>query len=104
MLDYELRPRTQLDLESIYLYGAVTLGEPTAARSTIERLYQAFENLCALPDMGQTCEFPEIDASFQRLLIGDHWVYYTHSDKLVTIWRIFHTSQDIDNFTLVELA
>ena len=102
MLDVVIRPRAQLDLESIYTYIAVALGSPQSAEGILEALYQAMERIAELPDLGTLLESERLSRPYRRVLVKNYWVYYSTGEQCVTIWRILHTRQDIDDFTLVE--
>ena len=103
MLEIELRPRAQLDLESTYIHIAIVLKSPHAADKLLERIYEAFERLAEFPDLGKNLEDSELSRPYRRFLCGSYWICYTHDDNALTIWRIFHTSQDIDDYTYMEL-
>ena len=99
MLDVELRPRAQLDLESIYIHIAVVLGSPHAANKLLEKLYEAFERLAEFPDLGRNLEDDELSRPYRRFLCESYWVCCTYDATTLTIWRVFHTSQDIEDYT-----
>ena len=103
MLDIKLRPRAQLDLESTYIHVAVVLKSPHAADKLLERLYEAFERLAEFPDIGKNLEDSELSRPYRQFLCGSSWICYTHDENALTIWRIFHTSQDIDDYTYLDL-
>ena len=101
MREILLRPRAQLDLESIYIHIAIELGAPQAARATVDALYDAFEHAAEMPTLGMIFSCDDLDREYRRSLVKNYWVYYTFDDAHITIWRIFHTRQDIDTQTLV---
>ena len=103
MLNIEFRPRAQLDLESIYIHIAVVLGAPQAANKQLEKLYEAVELLAKFPDLGKRLEDGELSRPYRQFLCGSHWMLYAHSENTLTIWRIIHTSQDIDDYTYLDL-
>ncbi len=98
-----LRPMAQLDLESIYIYGAFEMSQPQAAKATINAFYEAFDRIAALPDAGMLFVDDDLNHEFRRVLVKNHWVYYTFDDESVVIWRIFHTRQDIANYSFIDL-
>ena len=102
MREIAIRQRAQLDIESIFIYIAFEAGEPQAAHETIDALYAAFERIADLPESGMRFASDDLDREYRRTLVRKHWVYYTFDDSSVTIWRVFHTRQDIDTMTLVE--
>lgn len=102
MREILLRPRAQLDLESIYLHIATTLGAPQAARNAVDELYNAFERLAELPTIGMAFSSEDLDCAYRRFLVKNRWVYYTYDDQSLTVWRIFHTRQDLPTQTLID--
>ena len=103
MREVFLRPRAQLDLESIYIHIAITLGSPKAARKTIDNLYAAIERAADMPTLGMLFANDALDRDYRRILVKNYWIYYTFDDAQFTVWRIFHTRQDIEAQTLVDL-
>ena len=104
MLEIEIRPRAQLDLESIYLYHAATLASPQRADKTLDGLYASIERLAEFPTLGGIFQHKGLTNSYHHMLSGRYWAYYTFDERVLTVWRVFHTSRDIDDFTYVELA
>ena len=103
MRDIQLRPRAQLDLESIYLYLAMAQAAPQAAERVAAKLYESMERLAEFPELGSLVKDSGLERDYRRMLSGSYWLYYTHDDERLTVWRIFHARQDIDDFTLVDL-
>ena len=58
--------------------------------------------MAELPEIGEKCVWPEPDNVYRRLLVGSYWVYYAHDEIVLTAWRIFHVSEDIDDVALIE--
>lgn len=102
MLEIAFRPRAQLDLESIYLHLAMVVPSKRVADSTLEAIYASVERLSEFPEIGSVFEDADLDKPYRRMLSGPYWIYYTCSASELTIWRIFHTRQDIDDFTLID--
>jgi len=103
MREVRIRPRAQLDLDSIYSYITLVLGAPKAASSLVEKLYVAIERAAQLPESGTVFSAPELSQTYRRILVKNYWVYYTHDENTLTVWRIFHTSRDIEDSTFIEL-
>ena len=36
--------------------------------------------------------------------VGAYRMFYSHDDTTLTVWRVIHMSQDLDDFALVDLA
>ena len=97
-----IRPRAQLDIESAYIYRAVELKAPQAAQTLVDELYDTFDLLAELPEIGMRFSDDSLERDYRRKLVGKHWVYYTFDDTQLVIWRIFHVRQDVDNYSLVD--
>ena len=102
MLEVAIRPRAQLDLESIYLHIALACGAPHAAEDTIEEIYRAIERVRELPDLGKLFESERLARPYRRTLTKSYWVYYSIEGEKLVVWRIFHTRQDVEDSTLIE--
>lgn len=101
MREIRIRPRAQLDLESIFIHIGLELGAPGAAQATLEDVYNAFELIADMPTIGMSFESDDLERNYRRKLVKNYWVYYTFDETHVVIWRVFHARQDIDTHTLV---
>ena len=96
------RPRAQLDLESIFIHISTELCAPMAARNTVDQLYNAIERVSEMPTLGMVFTNEDLEHEYRRILVKNYWVYYTFDNESLTVWRIFHTRQDIATMTMVE--
>ncbi len=104
MLSSELRPRAFYDLESAVVYKGQVLGLPREARKFYVDVMDAIEMLCDLPDLGRPFDDDLLEVKGMRTyLVGKYRLFYTHTTKTLTIWRIIHTSRDLDDYAFVEL-
>lgn len=103
MLDVALTPRAQLDLESIYLYIAVVGAAPKAADSLIEGLYAEIDRLAEFPELGHNFTNEALARPYRRMLCRSYWIYYYVEHETLTVVRVFHTSQDIDDYAAIDL-
>lgn len=95
----EFRPRASADLDSILAYRALTFKAPQTARNIADTIFAAIERLAEIPDLGQP--FFDVDLkhpTYRRILVKRYWIYYTHDADTLTIRRIFHTTQDTDQY------
>ena len=97
------RPRAAFDLESIIIYVGEVCRNPVAARQTYTSIKAAVKELCAMPTLGR----PFIDESLSRRdirswLVGNYRVFYTYDEDFLTVRRVIHTRQDIDDFALID--
>lgn len=103
MRSVSLRPRAQLDLESIYTYIALDLGSIQAADAPIEAIYDAIEQVAELPELGRVFGSDDLEHEHRRILRKNYWIYYTHDAHTLTVWRVFHTLQDVPTSTLIQM-
>ena len=103
MREVLVRPRAQLDIESSYLHIAVVVGSPQAAQRLVDEMYAAIESLAEMPERGERFNSTNVTNNYRRILVRNRWVYYTYDETTVTVWRVFHTSQDIDDYAIVDV-
>ena len=95
------RPRAAVDLESAVVYLGEVRQAPQAAKRLFDGITQALANLCAMPTMGKPFSDDNLDRKMYRTwLVGHHRIFYSFDDEWLTVWRIVHTSQDIDNYAI----
>lgn len=104
MLAPEFRPRALFDLESIVTYISIALHARQATESWQSELTNAMGLLCRQPDLGR----PFLDESLQlkhrrMLLVGNYRIFYSYNETTLTVWRVLHTSQNMDDYALVDL-
>lgn len=105
MLTPEYRPRAAYDIESIVTYIGQVQGMPKAARQWYEHLKNAVAKLCEMPDLGRTFEDERLSMKERRtFLVGSYRLFYSYSDSTLTIWRVLHTSRNIDDYAIVDLT
>ena len=104
MLDIVWRPRAVADLDGILAYITLELKSPQAAQSTGDAIMQAIEQVAALPETGRIFADEDLHRTYRRILAKHYFVYYSHDDTTLTIWRIFHTSQDHETYGFALLA
>jgi len=39
-----------------------------------------------------------LERTYRRVLAKNYWIYYSYDADTVTVWRVFHTSQDHDTY------
>ncbi|WP_417135393.1 type II toxin-antitoxin system RelE/ParE family toxin [Rubneribacter badeniensis] len=96
MRSVEFRPRAAVDIEGIVVYLAYALKMPQAARRTAEELYAAIDRIADNPFSGRVLSDDELGREYRRILVKRYWVYYSFTDETLTVWRVFHTTQNHD--------
>ena len=87
-----------MDLDGIVVYIADELKQPKAAQEAADALYQAIENIAENPEAGRLLHDEDLERTYRRVLVKRYWIYYSYTSTTVTIWRIFHTTQDHDAY------
>ena len=98
MRDIEWRPRAVTDLDGILTYLVLEHRSPQAADSCGSAIMKAVERVAALPESGRPFIDEDLDRSYRRVLAKNYWIYYSFDKDRLTVWRIFHTSQDHDSY------
>lgn len=88
------RPRAALDLEGILAYIVVELKSPQAAKSCAEAIYEAVERAAELPGLGRPFEDDDLKREYRSVLAKNYRIFYSYDEKKLTVWRVFHASQD----------
>lgn len=103
MMEVRLRPRAKRDLTSAVIYIGEVLGMPQAAKGFYEDFWHEMELVQESPGMGARFQEPMLENSGYRwVMVGKYRVFYRCDKELVTVWRIIHCSQDIDEFELID--
>ncbi len=99
----ELRPRAAYDIESIVTYISMILASPRAAEAWYGEFRQKVELLCAQPETGRIFEDDRLHMKECRTtLVGNYRLFYTSNAATLTIWRVLHIKQDIDQYALID--
>ena len=104
MRKVEFRPRAALDVESIVTYISFVLAAPNAAQEWYGKLKESLTLLCEQPGIGRIFQDDRLELFERRtFLVGNYRIYYSFNESALTVWRILHTSQDMDDYALVDL-
>lgn len=99
----ELRPRAAYDVESIVAYISVVKGAPQAAENWYNEFREALQLLCEQPDLGRMFTDERLQIQQRRTyLVGNYRIFYTHTASHLTVWRVLHTLQLLDDYALVD--
>lgn len=102
MLDVDLRPRAELDIESIQIFLAYERKRPQAAVDAITKIYDAIELIREFPDMGGRVHRDEMENEYRTIPAAPYMIYYRYDSKHLTVYRVIHQRQDIDVYTVVD--
>lgn len=60
---------------------------------------------CAMSDLGRPFDDDRLALYGRRTyLVGKYRMFYSYSDEQLTVWRVVHVSQDLDDYALVDLT
>ena len=103
MLKLNWRPRAQLDRESIALYLGCERQNPSAAFSVMKAIDEALCRIRQLPDSGGRFRMDELHRKeYRTVLAGKYTIYYLYDEEAVTVYRILHQRQRIDDYALID--
>ena len=89
---YRIRPKADIDLDSIWSFIAADNGK--AADATIDRIIDTFEMLPNIPFVGRARS--EFGDNLRSIAVGNYIVFYATLPDGVEIVRVMHGRQDID--------
>ncbi|MDO4502801.1 MAG: type II toxin-antitoxin system RelE/ParE family toxin [Coriobacteriia bacterium] len=105
MLSLEWRPRAQLDRESIALYLGFERDNPQAALKVVGEIDRVLDQARELPGIGKPFQHEALEgAGYRQLLVGSYVVLYRNDERVLTVYRVLHQRQDIDDYALVEFV
>jgi len=96
----EITEEAERDIEGIYQYIAVSLGEPGIAWKQIERIREKINKLSFMPERNQVIqEEPWKSHEVRRTNVGNYSAFYVCGAKTstVTVIRVFYAKRDLSN-------
>lgn len=100
-----LRPRAKNDIQSIILYLGEALGAPKAAKKFYDDFKREAGRIQDNPGLGKRFDNPLLgDTAYRWVMVGKYRIFYRCDKENITIWRVIHCSQDIDDLELVDWA
>ena len=73
-----------------------------AAERFADKLVSAMEKLAEFPGMGIQIKGTKNSQYRRFLLESKYWICYTYDESTLTVWRVLHTKQDLDDFAIVD--
>lgn len=103
MRKIEFRPRASYDIESIITYLSNARGAPQAAENWYEEFCAALTLLREQPELGRVFQDERLQIMQRRTyLVGNYRVFYTFNKATLLVWRIVHTSQNMNDYALID--
>lgn len=102
MREVVYRRRAAWDIESIITYTSVILGSPQAAENWYAQLQSTLDLLCEQPLLGREFNDDYLKHHNRRsFLVGKYRLFYSFTPDTLTVWRVLHTTQDLDDYALI---
>ncbi len=101
MLTPQYRPRAAFDLESITIYVGEVLKSPKSARSLYIGIREKVMDLCRMPTTERVFRDDLLGREYRYFPHENYRIFYSYDEETLTVWRIVHTRQDIDDFALI---
>ena len=97
------RPRAKLDVESAVIYLGQVQRQPRAAEQLYQKTKEAAAMLAQQPTIGRRYADKTLDQEqYCSWHIDNYRIFYTFGPTTLTIWRVAHTSKDIDELSFIE--
>ena len=96
---YQLKifPLARLDMEQIFEYIAVELGNPAAAIGQIDDFERAFETVCAFPESCPMINNKYVkDKSLRKLIVNHYIAFYRIKNDEVQVVRVVYGMRDFE--------
>lgn len=103
MREVVYRPRATFDIESIVIYLGQVQGAPKAARRVYGEIKASIQEMAKMPTLGHPFVDDALSQKYRTWLVGNYRIFFTYNDERLTVWRVLHTRQDIDDYALVGL-
>ena len=104
MRDVVWRPRAVADFDGIITYILLEFRSPRAAQTCGDAILDAVERVAELPESGRLFIDDDLKRPYRRVLVKSYWIYYSYDADTLTVWRIFHTSQNHDSYGFALLS
>lgn len=103
MLEVRYKPAARRDFNSILIYIAGVLKAPHAAVDVRAALLQAIGRIAELPESARLMTGVRYHTQDVRSVRAKHYrIVYVYDRETLTVLRIFHVRQDIDEFTTID--
>lgn len=97
------RPRAHLDRKSIAIYLGIECGVPRVAAETIARIDKPLGRVRLFPDSGGRFRDSLLARKEYRTACAHPYtIYYTFDESTITVYRILHQRQYLDDYAFME--
>lgn len=56
------------------------------------------ERVAELPESGSPLIDDDLHRKYRRVLAKSHWICYSYDETTLTVWHVFHVTQDHDAY------
>ena len=99
----EFRRRAAFDVESVVVYLGEVRRNPKAAKKFYAQLTKTLQLLAETPATGKPFSDEVLDNETMRWhSSGRYKIFYTFDAETLTVWRVLHDRQDLDDFAILE--
>ena len=95
MFEVKITPQAAEDLLEIKNYIENELQNPIAAKNTVLKIVEAFENLAEFPETGIPVERYVLFPTYYKFVLANNYsIFYRIEDKIVRVIRIMYSKRD----------
>lgn len=98
-LKVEISSRAMQDLLNIQMHYQMHDGVPEKHLTTI---FEGIDFVAEFPQAGKAIESNVVLPGYRKWLQDNFWIYYSVDEEIVTVWRVAHSKQDIDEYSLID--
>ena len=95
MFEVKITPQAAEDLLEIKNYIENELQNPIAAKNTVLKIVETYENLAEFPERGIPVErYVLFPTDYKFVLANNYSIFYRIEDKIVRVVRIMYSKRD----------
>ena len=94
MAKVQISPLAQQDMLNIRQYIATELGNPVAARRTVERILKAIRQLEQFPLSGTPLQYNGVDTGYRYVTSGNYVTFYIGTHTTAQVVRVLYGRRD----------
>ena len=95
MFEVKITPQAAEDLLEIKNYIENELQNPIAAKNTVLKIVETYENLAEFPETGIPVErYVLFPTDYKFVLANNYSIFYRIEDKIVRVIRIMYSKRD----------
>jgi len=95
MFEVKITPQAAEDLLEIKNYIENELQNPIAAKNTVLKIVETYENLAEFPEIGIPVErYVLFPTDYKFVLANNYSIFYRIEDKIVRVIRIMYSKRD----------